>query len=110
MKYKSLKSLTQTDFGYFLAGLIDADGYIRKGELAFTLNDLDKAMGRSLMAIFGGRMRPYKTRNGFNYELNDSLMLKVIADLIRHKLVLNHRRQQYRTWAPTLNVAKTCTF
>ena len=60
------------------------------------------------MAIFGGRMRPYKTRNGFNYELNDSLMLKVIADLIRHKLVLNHRRKQFnRTWAPTLNVAQT---
>lgn len=56
--------LKQPDFGHFLAGLIDADGYFRTGELAITLDKYDLSLGLALKSLFGGRIRFYKKRRG----------------------------------------------
>lgn len=100
------KPLNSSDLGYFLAGLIDADGYLRKKELVITLNKTDISLGLWLKKIFGGRLRKYKSRRAFNYELYTSLELIRVANLIRHKLRYAKRVKQYNTaLAPSLGCA-----
>ena len=77
--------LKQPDFGHFLAGLIDADGYFRTGELAITLDKYDLSMGLALKSLFGGRIRFYKKRRAFNYELNTPSGLWRVAELTKDK-------------------------
>ena len=72
----------------FLAGLIDADGYFRRGEFALTLHKLDLSMGLGLKRLFGGRIRFYKARRAFNYELNSRRGLLMLAELTQHKFRL----------------------
>jgi LAGLIDADG endonuclease len=101
------KPLNFEDFGYFLAGLIDADGYLRKKELAITLDNADISLEfKFKIKVFGGRIRPYKNRRAFNYELNNVAQLLRVADLIRHKLRLPKRVRQFNTaLTPSLKCA-----
>lgn len=64
------RNWTKSSLGYFLAGLIDADGYLRRGELAITLNRMDSSFCLMLQSLFGGRCRYYKQCFALNYELN----------------------------------------
>ena len=102
------KPSDSSELGYFLAGLIDADGYLRKKELVITLNLADISLGLTLKHIFGGRLRNYKQRRAFNYELNNVAQLRRVTNLIRHKLRYVKRVKQYNlALAPSLKCAPT---
>lgn len=85
---KPRKPQTKEEFGYFLAGLIDADGHINKRghiDIAFHTNEVSVAY--YIKAILGlGSVTRVKNEFTALYRCYAKKDLTIIANLIRHKL------------------------
>jgi hypothetical protein len=96
---KALKPQTDNEFGYFLAGLIDADGHISKPgyvQIDFHVNDISVAYYIK-KKIGYGKVTEEKKRFSVRYRCTPILGLVKIADLIRHKLKHLEKIDQFNT-------------
>jgi hypothetical protein len=85
---KPRKPQTKSEFGYFLAGLIDADGHINKNgyiEIAFHTNEISVAYYIKKVIGFGS-ISHKKSSFVSVYSSSSKIGTLIIADLIRHKL------------------------
>lgn len=89
--------MNDEQFGYFLAGLIDADGHINKKELAITMHSKDISVAEFLKQAIGGSIRNIKGRRAINYEVYSKAGLSAVVYLIHGKLRLPHRVNQYNS-------------
>lgn len=96
---KALKPQTNTEFGYFLAGLIDAKGHIAKPgyvQIDFHVNDITVAYYIKKMIGYG-KVTEEKKRFLVRYRCTPTPGLVIIADLIRHKLKHLEKIDQFNT-------------
>lgn len=85
---KAKKPETKTEFGFFLAGLIDSDGCIAKPgyvQIDFHANDIYVAYYIQSMIGYG-KVSQEKKRFSVRYRCTPEPGLVIIADLIRDKL------------------------
>lgn len=85
---KALKPQNQEEFGYFLAGLIDADGHIKKNGsvvIAFHLKEISVAYYLKNVIGFGSIYK-VKNRRAATYECMNKAGLTKVASYIRNKL------------------------
>jgi hypothetical protein len=93
---KTLKNdLNDEDFGYFLAGLIEADGYIGYKSIHIAFSRLDKPLAYAIKKRIGsGGVYPYKNKLADRYICNSIVGIKKIISLINGKLVSNPKYDQ----------------
>ncbi len=84
-----------SEWGYYLAGLIEGDGYIgeKRIEIAFHINDIQNAYYIKKRLGFGN-VYPYKGKNAVRYVCRHLEGLKLIFSLINGKLVGDFKIQQ----------------
>jgi hypothetical protein len=105
MKFRKQYMMTDNELGYFLAGLIDADGHINKRELAITMHSKDMIVAEFLKHVIGGSIRKIKGRRAINYEVYSKASLSRVSHLIHDKLRLPHRVNQYNSYlVPKFNL------
>jgi LAGLIDADG endonuclease len=94
---KAAKPPSQDAFGYFLAGLIDADGHISKwGYVQIDFNVLDISLAYVIKKVIGyGNVSQEKARLSVRYRCTDMIGNAKIADLIRHKLKHDTKIDQF---------------
>lgn len=86
------------ELGYFLAGLIDADGHINKKELAITFHANDISVAYYLKKVIGyGSIRKLKNIRAYNFEIYSKKGLRQVISLITNKLRLPLRIGQFNT-------------
>nr|AOC61521.1 putative LAGLIDADG homing endonuclease [Rhexinema sarcinoideum] len=85
---KALKPQNYEEFGYFLAGLIDADGHIRKnGSVVIAFHLKEKSVACYLKKVIGfGSIYKVKNRQAVTYECMNNAGLLKVANFIRNKL------------------------
>ena len=91
MLNKHVKPQNSEEFGYWLAGLIDADGSIKKyGHLQITFNSKDLCVGKYIKKVIGQRGYLYKFKKvrAYDYRCGDKQSLKMLSYLIVNKLRL----------------------
>ena len=106
-----LKPRTKEEFGYFLAGLIDADGHIAGPgyvQIDFNVREIGVAYYIKKCIAYGNISQERK-RLSVRYRCTDKKGLEKIADLIRHKLKHDNKICQFNIrLAPLLkNKSKT---
>ena len=96
---KARKPQTKEQFGYFLAGVIDADGHIEKGGnvcLAFHERELSVAL--YIKKIIGyGSIFKYKGSRSYRYRCCRTDKVKEIGNMIRHKLRHQTKIEQFNS-------------
>jgi hypothetical protein len=86
-KVQARKPKSVEQLGYFLAGLIDADGHINKKELAITFHEQDVSVAHYLKKVIGyGSIRKLKNKRAYNFEIYSKQGLSHVAKLIENKL------------------------
>ena len=93
--YKHKSNLTDTDFGYFLAGLIEGDGWFGKKALhiIFAYNDITLAYYIK-KRIGYGNVYKIKNKKAVRYICKNTKGLSVILFLINGKLVSKPKYEQ----------------
>lgn len=93
---KTLRDLNDEDFGYFLAGLIEADGWFGYKSLHISFSRLDKPLAYAIKKRIGsGGVYPYSGgRLSDKYICNSIDGLRKIVSLINGKLVSNPKYDQ----------------
>jgi hypothetical protein len=83
-----LRRPSSDEWGYYLAGLIEGDGYIgnKRIEIAFHIDDIQNAYYIKKRLGYGN-VYPYKEKNAVRYVCRHSKGLKLIFLLINGKLV-----------------------
>jgi LAGLIDADG endonuclease/LAGLIDADG-like domain len=95
---KQKKPQNSEELGYFLAGLIDADGHINKKELAITFHTNDLSVAYNLKKVIGyGSIRKLKNTRAYNFEIYSKKGLSQVVELINNKLRLPLRINQFNT-------------
>jgi LAGLIDADG endonuclease len=95
-KVQARKPQSVEQLGYFLAGLIDADGHINKKELAITFHEQDVSVAHYLKKVIGyGSIRKLKNKRAYNFEIYSKQGLSHVAKLIENKLRLPLRIGQF---------------
>lgn len=85
---KHIKPETEEDFGYYLAGLIEGDGYFgdSRFEIAFHMDDISSAYYIKKRIGYGSVLF-LRNKNSVRYVLRHSLGLKKVLCLINGKLL-----------------------
>jgi len=85
---KPLNILTDLDFGYYLAGIIDGDGHIStQGQIVISFNSKDKRHAFIVRTRIGfGKVRYVKGKNAVNLIVSTKEGIIHVSDLIRNKL------------------------
>jgi len=84
---KHKKPATNEEFGHYLAGLIDGDGYINKHIISIVFNILDLQLAKYLVSRLGfGKIYKIKDKNAYRLEFHSYAGKKKILDLINGKL------------------------
>nr|AOC61560.1 putative LAGLIDADG homing endonuclease [Gloeotilopsis planctonica] len=96
---KALKPQTKEEFGYFLAGLIDADGHISKaGYVQVDFHANDKSVAYLLQKVIGcGKIMQEREKLSLRYRCTSITGLVFICDLLRHKLKHLNKIDQFNT-------------
>lgn len=92
---KHTKPKTVEELGYYLAGLIEGDGYIGESriEIAFHMDDISSAY--YLKKIIGyGSVLYLKGKNSVRYVLRHRVGLEKVFSLINGKLLSHHKIEQ----------------
>lgn len=108
---KHVKPQNSEDFGYWLAGLIDADGHIaKKGDLQITFNSRDLCAAVYIKKVIGfGGLYEFKRVQAYDYRCTNKQGLNVISKLILSKLKLPSKINQFNErLAPRLGYFKIC--
>lgn len=103
---KHLKPLNDTDFGYYLAGLIDGDGHISKTPqivICFAIKDISLAYYLKKRIGYGS-IQKIKDKNAVNLVIAHTKGLIKVYNLICNKLVINHKVQSLSFLAQSLNI------
>lgn len=106
---RALKLQTKDEFGYFLAGLIDADGHISKtGYVQIDFNVKEASVAHYIKTVVGhGEISQERARLSVRYRCTHIKGLAQIANLICHKLRHPTKVDQYNTrLAPLLKIKK----
>ena len=108
-KIKQKKPKNFEELGYFLAGLIDADGHINKKELAITFHANDISVAYYLKKVIGyGSIRKLKNMCAYNFEIYSKKGLSQVVKLITNKLRLPLRIDQFNAnLVPKINCKPT---
>jgi hypothetical protein len=92
-KHKS--NLTDTDFGYFLAGLIEGDGWFGKKQLHIIFTEKDTSLAYYIKKRIGyGNVYKIKDKNAVRYICKNKVGLFYILSLINGKLVSKPKYEQ----------------
>nr|YP_010697748.1 LAGLIDADG homing endonuclease [Porodaedalea niemelaei]WCF76644.1 LAGLIDADG homing endonuclease [Porodaedalea niemelaei] len=92
-KHKS--NLTDTDFGYFLAGLIEGDGWFGKKELHIIFAESDISLAYLIKKRIGhGNVYKIKNKKAVRYICKNAKGLFIILSLINGKLVSKPKYEQ----------------
>nr|AOC61563.1 putative LAGLIDADG homing endonuclease [Gloeotilopsis planctonica] len=84
---KALKPQSSSEFGFFLAGLIDSDGYISQNEIKITFHTKDKSVAYYVKKMIGyGSVVQIKNKPAVNYICEKKQGLIILANLVRNKL------------------------
>jgi hypothetical protein len=95
---KHVKPQNLEQFGYFLAGLIDADGHISKrGYLEICFHSRDLRIACYIKKILGGNIYKYKKVNACRYYCTSKQNLLFLSQLILNKLCLPSKVIQFNT-------------
>jgi hypothetical protein len=106
---RAFKPQTKDEFGYFLAGLIDADGHISKpGYVQIDFNVKEASIAYYIKTIIGhGEVSQERARLSVRYRCTHRDGLAEIANLICHKLRHPNKIDQYNTRRGPLLKIKT---
>lgn len=92
-KYNS--NLTDLDFGYFLAGLIEGDGWFGVNQLHIIFSDRDISLAYLIKKRIGyGNIYKIKDKKAVRYICKNKNGLKIILSLINGKLLSNNKYDQ----------------
>jgi hypothetical protein len=92
---KHAKPLSDEEFGYYLAGLIEADGYISDQLLEIALDEKDASLAYYIKARLGfGHVYKLKGKHSVRYLLRHSQGLKTILLLINGKFLSSNKIDQ----------------
>ena len=92
-KHKS--NITDNDFGYFLAGLIEGDGWFGKRELHIIFADNDISLAYFIKKRIGyGNVYKIKNKKAVRYICKNQKGLSIILSLINGKLVSKYKYEQ----------------
>lgn len=87
--------LTDIEFGYFLAGLIEGDGWFGKKELHIIFSEDDISLAYLIKKRIGyGNVYKIKNKKAVRYICKKSDGLKIILSFINGKLVSNPKYEQ----------------
>lgn len=82
-----MKPLTEKEFGYYLAGLIEGDGSFQKRQVIICFHELDAPLAYYIKKRIGyGTVTKIKNKKAVKYVVSHSKGLKIIAELINGKL------------------------
>ena len=95
--HKSLFNLSSQDFGYYLAGLIEGDGYISpQNQIVIVFNIDDSSLAYSLKKHIGyGNIYKIKDKNAIKLIISKNDGVKKVLQLINGKLRLPHKLEQF---------------
>lgn len=92
-KHKS--NLTDEELGYFLAGLIEGDGWFGKKELQIIFAENDTPLAYFIKKRIGyGKVYKIKDKKAVRYLCKNAKGLSIILSLINGKLVSNYKYDQ----------------
>ena len=89
---------SEKDFGYYLAGLIEGDGYIGKRsiEIAFHINDISLAYYVKKRIGYGNVTKYSHTNNAVRYSVWNKEGLTYILNLVNGKFFAPYKNEQIR--------------
>ena len=88
-------NLTDNDFSYFLAGLIEGDGWFDKKELHIIFSENDISLAYFIKKRIGhGNIYKIKNKKAVRYICKNEKGLFIILSLINGKLVSNSKYEQ----------------
>lgn len=95
--HKSIFLFSSEELGYYLAGLIEGDGYISpQNQIVITFNINDSSLAFSLKKCIGfGQIYKIKNKNAIKLVISKKLGVKKILILINGKLRLTHKLKQF---------------
>jgi len=100
---KHKTNLTQTDLGYFLAGLIEGSASFNNHEISLVLFPKDVSMAYWLKKQIGyGKV--YKDLNSLKYICNHSQGIRKIISLINGKIVTTYKHKQLTKFSVNCNI------
>jgi hypothetical protein len=92
---KHKKPLTDEEFGYYLAGLIEGDGYFGDSRLEIIFHKYDISLAYYIKKRIGyGNIYKIKNKNAYKYSLRHSKGLLKILKLINGKFINNNKIKQ----------------
>lgn len=92
---KHKNNFTDEEFGYFLAGLIEGDGWFGKKELHIIFSEKDTSLAYFIKKQIGhGNVYKIKDKNAVRYICKNTNGLFIILSLINGKFVSNYKYQQ----------------
>lgn len=95
---KALKPQSKSEFGFFLAGLIDSDGHISKTSISICFNYKDISVAYYVKKSIGfGSVKKIKNKFALTYVCTNRQGQLVIADLIRDKLRHLNKIEQFNS-------------
>jgi hypothetical protein len=100
---------SESQWGYFLAGLIDGDGHISKKCITISFHKRDIKAAQEIQNYLGhGILRTIAGKNALSYDLYNLEGSTLLANLIRHKLRNHNRIVQFNTrLVPRIGCEKT---
>lgn len=88
-------ALNDEEFGYFLAGLIEGDGWFGKKELHIIFTESDASLAYFIKKRIGyGNVYKIKDKNAVRYICKNKTGLSVILSLINGKFLSNYKYEQ----------------
>jgi hypothetical protein len=89
---KHLKPVSNDQFGYYLAGLIEGDGYFGEHRFEITFNEEDISLAYFIKKQIGyGSVLKLKNINSVRYVLTHTEGLRRVLNLINGKLLTNNK-------------------
>lgn len=102
-----LQPMTENQWGWFLAGLIDGDGHFNKlGYLSLVFDGKDVATAYEVKRYLGyGKLSPIRGKSALTYVLSHAEGRARVAALVKNKLRHKEKFTQYNTrFVPKLNL------
>lgn len=95
--YNNILKFSTQDLGYYLAGLIEGDGYISpQNQIVIVFHLDDSSLAYSLKKTIGyGNIYKIKNKNAIKLVIANKLGVQKILELINGKLRLPHKLEQF---------------
>ena len=94
-KHNDVPDLTDQDFGYFLAGLIEGDGWFGFNQLHIVFSERDISLAYSIKKRIGyGNVYKIKDKKAVRYICKNKIGLSIILSLINGKFLSTFKYEQ----------------